>query len=220
MALKASLSVGSAELQSSLGKFVQLERRTGDPSAVAGASILASLSSLRQDLSRLRPSDLKAGKSLQGEELPAHPVVQDGLEDEIDDLEINSAPNAVGNDKATDSEATSKNDLPLGCNPECSGKEAGNVKLSEMNDMFGPFLERLGQTISNNLDLNKSIIKQVLEERNEWTRDSLPTLTSGLSLRCAVFRDDIIAGIQDGSDLQVSFDDFPYYLRYLYLKIY
>ncbi|XP_057972333.1 uncharacterized protein LOC131160549 isoform X2 [Malania oleifera] len=72
--------------------------------------------------------------------------------------------------------------LPLDCNQD-SGIEAGNVKFSG-----------------------------VLEERNEWTRDSQPASTSGLSLRCAVFREDILAGILDGKDIQVSFDDFPYYL--------
>ncbi|KAI8018552.1 ATPase family AAA domain-containing protein 1-A [Camellia lanceoleosa] len=52
----------------------------------------------------------------------------------------------------------------------------------------------------------------VFEERNEWTRDSLLASTSGMSLRCAAFKEDIHAGILDGKDIDVSFDDFPYYL--------
>ncbi|KAK9278660.1 hypothetical protein L1049_028233 [Liquidambar formosana] len=43
-------------------------------------------------------------------------------------------------------------------------------------------------------------------------RDSQPASTSGMSRRCAVFKEDIHAGIVDGRDIQVSFDDFPYYL--------
>ncbi|GFQ06720.1 hypothetical protein PHJA_002816000 [Phtheirospermum japonicum] len=44
------------DVQTNAGKLVHVERRAGDASAVAGASILASLSNLRQDLSRLKPS--------------------------------------------------------------------------------------------------------------------------------------------------------------------
>lgn len=41
----------------------------------------------------------------------------------------------------------------------------------------------------------------------------MPASTSGMFPRCAVFREDIQAGIIDGRDIEVSFDDFPYYLR-------
>jgi hypothetical protein len=41
---------------------MQLERRSGDPSAVAGASILASLSNLRQDLTRWKSPSQTASK--------------------------------------------------------------------------------------------------------------------------------------------------------------
>lgn len=53
-----------------------------------------------------------------------------------------------------------------------------------------------------------------MEERAEWTRSSQPASTSGSSVRCAALRDDILAGILDGKDVKVTFDDFPYYLRY------
>jgi SpoVK/Ycf46/Vps4 family AAA+-type ATPase len=149
-------------------KLLHAERRAGDPSAAAGAaSILASLSSFRQDLSRLRPT---AGKSYHGADV-ASPIAND---DEIDGLEVNSVTNG-GSDSAADIGATSKI-LPIDSNLD-SVLEAGNV----------------------------------LEER-EWTREPLPPSTSGMSLRCAVFREDIHAGILDGRDVKVSFDDFPYYL--------
>ncbi|KAK2978189.1 hypothetical protein RJ640_030362, partial [Escallonia rubra] len=146
------------------------EKRAGDPSAVAGASILASLSSIRQEASRFKPTIQTSGKTYQGSELPP-PI---GHEDELDGFEVNSATN-VGIDGAADVGATSKI-VPLESNLD-SGMEAGNV----------------------------------LEER-EWTRDSMPPSTSGMSLRCAVFKEDIHAGILDGRDIKVSFDDFPYYI--------
>ncbi|XP_015579764.1 uncharacterized protein LOC8266316 isoform X2 [Ricinus communis] len=174
--LMTEVAVKGVEVQSNLGKFLQLERRSGDASAVAGASILASLSSPRQDLpSRYKSPSQNTGKIHQGTEVPAHSVVNDGTEVELDGLEINSTPD-MGSDKVVDAGAVGKN-LPHDCNQD-SGIEAGNV----------------------------------LEERNEWTRDSQLASTSGMSLRCAVFKEDIRAGILDGKNIEVSFDSFPYYL--------
>ncbi|GMP34096.1 hypothetical protein CsSME_00007120 [Camellia sinensis var. sinensis] len=173
--LKTPSTVGGTEVQSTVGKLLHVERRAGDPSAVAGASILASLSSLRQDLSRLKPTSQASGKTHQGAELPPLPVVHDSMDVDLDGLEVNSATN-TGSDKAADIGATSKI-LALDGNLD-SSIEAGNV----------------------------------FEERNEWTRDSLLASTSGMSLRCAAFKEDIHAGILDGKDIDVSFDDFPYYL--------
>ncbi|XP_075661412.1 uncharacterized protein LOC142631196 isoform X2 [Castanea sativa] len=171
------------EVQSGVGKLLHFERRTGDPSAVAGASILASLSglsSMRQDVSRWKSPTQTTTKVNQGPEVPAQSVVQDGTEVELDGLECNSAPN-TGSDKAAEPGTTNRNS-PHDCNPD-SGIEAGNVKFSG-----------------------------VLEERNEWMRDSQPTSTSGMSVRCAVFREEVLLGILDGRNLDVSFDNFPYYL--------
>ncbi|KAA8540688.1 hypothetical protein F0562_024393 [Nyssa sinensis] len=169
---KTPSSVGGAEVQSSVGKLIHIERRAGDPSAVAGASILASLSSLRQDISCLKPTAQTGGKTNQGNELPSLPIVHDSMDIELEGREVNSKKN-VRSDKSTDVGATSKI-LP----------QDGN--------------------------LDSGI--EVFEERNEWTRDSLLASTSCISLRCASFREDICAGILDGRDIEVSFDNFPYYL--------
>ncbi|XAR50320.1 Adenosinetriphosphatase [Bertholletia excelsa] len=169
--VKTPSSVGGAEVQ----KLIHVERKAGDPSAVAGASILASLSTLRQDLSRLKPTAQTSGRTHQGTELPPLPIVHDNMEGDIDGVEVNSATNVVS-DKAAEIGVTSKI-LSLDANTD-SSLEAGNV----------------------------------FEERNEWTRDSLPPSTSGISVRCAVFKEDILAGILDGKDIEVSFDNFPYYL--------
>ncbi|XP_059442717.1 uncharacterized protein LOC132174960 isoform X3 [Corylus avellana] len=167
-------AVKGSEVQS-LGKLLHLERRAGDPSAVAGASILASLSSMRQDISRWKSPAQSITKMQQGPEVPTQSVVNDGTEVELDGLECNSAPNS-GSDKAAEIGTINKNSLH-DCNPD-SGIEAGNV----------------------------------LEERNDWMRDTQPASTSGMSLRCAAFREDVSAGIIDGRDIDVSFDSFSYYL--------
>ncbi|CAH9135866.1 unnamed protein product [Cuscuta epithymum] len=46
----------------------------------------------------------------------------------------------------------------------------------------------------------------VVEERD------LTASTSGMSIRCAIFREDIQKDILDGQEMDVSFDKFPYYL--------
>ncbi|XP_050936082.1 uncharacterized protein LOC103484405 isoform X13 [Cucumis melo] len=207
--LMNEVSVKGLDVQSGVGKFLQLGKRTGDPSAVAGASILASLSSLRQDISRWKPPSQTSSKTHQGAELPSKSVVHDAMELEIDALEANSNPE-VRNDKAVDSSTTNRN-LHPGSNPDAV-IEAGNVKLSGVNDLIGPLFRMLAQSTSCKLKLSKSICKQVMEERNQWIGELQPASTSGMSLRCAAFKEDVHAGIVDGRDLEVSFDNFPYYL--------
>lgn len=203
------VAVKGAEVQSGPGKFLQLERRSGDPSAVAGASILASLSSLRSDLSRWKSPAQSTSKIHLGSELPTPSADNDGAEVDLDGLEGNSTAN-TDSDKAADIGSIGKS-IPVECNQD-AGIEAGNVKFSGVNDLLRPFLRMLAPSSSCNLKLSKSICKQVLDGRNEWRRDSQPASTLGMSLRCAVFREDILAGILDGTNLQESFENFPYYL--------
>ncbi|XP_017973280.1 PREDICTED: uncharacterized protein LOC18605086 isoform X1 [Theobroma cacao] len=207
--LMTEVAVKGAEVQNTVGKFLQLERRSGDTSAVTGATILASLSSLRPDLSRWKSPSQASSKIHQVAEVPTHSVVHDAADVDLDGLEGNSTAN-IGSDKAAEVGALNKN-LPLDCNHD-SSIEAGNVKLSGVNDLLRPFLRMFAPSTSCNLKLSKSICKQVLDERNEWARDSQPASTSSMSLRCAVFKEDIHAGILDGRNLEVSFDNFPYYL--------
>ncbi|KAJ6339593.1 hypothetical protein OIU77_007531 [Salix suchowensis] len=174
--LLTEVAVKSTEVQSNMGKFLQLERRSGDPSDVAGASILASLSSLRPDLSRRKSPGKTTSKIHHGTDLPAQSAIHDGSEVELDGMEGNSTPN-LGSDKAAEVGAINHN-LPHDCSQD-SGTETGNV----------------------------------LEERNVWAKDSQLALTSGMSLRCAVFKEDLLAGTLDGKNIEVSFDNFPYYLR-------
>ncbi|KEH34969.1 P-loop nucleoside triphosphate hydrolase superfamily protein, putative [Medicago truncatula] len=127
--VNTEVAVKGAEVQSGIGKFMQLERRSGDPSAVAGASILASLSNLRQDLTRWKSPSQTASKPHQGADVSIHTVLPDGTEIELDGLG-NSTP-SMGTDKAADAEASNKN-TPMDCDPEDAGAEPGNV-LEERN---------------------------------------------------------------------------------------
>nr|XP_043640008.1 uncharacterized protein LOC122611104 [Erigeron canadensis] len=148
-------------------KMLHIERRTGDPSAVAGASILASLSNLRASLAQLNQTATKAHV---GTEV-RHP----NHDDDVDGLEVNSATN-TGNDSASEIGATSKI-TTLGSNPDPSIIETGSAL-----------------------------------ETKEWTRDPLPSSTPAMPVRSAMLKEEVLAGIIDGREVEVSFDDFPYYL--------
>lgn len=84
-------------------KLIQAEKRDGDLSA-AGATLLATLSSMRQDISRIRSTAQNISKTYQTAELPPSPIVH---EDELDALEVNSSTNA-DSDSAVDIGATTK----------------------------------------------------------------------------------------------------------------
>lgn len=103
--------------------LLHAERRTGDSSAVAGASILASLSNLGQDFSHLNPASQNSGRMHQVTELTRSSLVQ---EDDLDGLEVNSTTN-VEIENAADVGATSKILTP-DCNQE-SIIQAGHVSL-------------------------------------------------------------------------------------------
>ncbi|KAE9610135.1 putative adenosinetriphosphatase [Lupinus albus] len=201
--LNTEVAVKGAEVQNTAGKFQQIERKAGDASAVAGASILASLSSIRQDLTRLKSPAESSTKP--HPDVSSHSVPHGGIEIEIDALE--STPN-VQSDKAADVGASNKGS-PMDCDPDAS-TEAGNVKLSGVNDFLRPFFKILARP-SCKLKLSKSNYKQVLEELN-GTLDTQAASTSSSSVRCAVFREDVHAAILDGNEIDVSFDNFPYYL--------
>ncbi|XP_039017191.1 uncharacterized protein LOC120148067 isoform X4 [Hibiscus syriacus] len=164
--LMTEVAVKGSDGQNIIGKFLHFKRRSGDPSAVTGATILASLSSLRPDLSRWKSPPQASSKIQQVTEVT---TAADG---DLDGIEGNSTAN-IGNDKAADVGSINKN-LHLDCNHNSN--------------------------------------TEVLDGRNEWMKDSQPAMLSSISLRCAVFKEDIYAGILDGRNLEVSFDNFPYYL--------
>ena len=53
-----------------------------------------------------------------------------------------------------------------------------------------------------------------MTEEKGWGKDVKPLNPSAACLRYAILKDDIYKGVLDGRDVKVSFDDFPYYLRY------
>lgn len=159
----------------------------------------------------------------------------DALDESVTDMDLDSQERehkpdpSVGHDpplgeKATsvlsaDIRATSEN-LHIGSSGPDSSVEADIGKISGVNDSIKPILRMLAGSTSCTPDLGKHIFKQVLERRKEQARDSLASMISSLSAKCAAFKEDLQAGIIDGRNIEVSFDNFPYYLRWESLLVY
>ncbi|XP_051147751.1 uncharacterized protein LOC127262923 isoform X2 [Andrographis paniculata] len=155
------------DVQTNLGKLIRYERRKGDSSAVTGASILASLSSPRLDLSHFKPTSHASSKIYLGSDIPSPPVPN---EDDLDGQEVNSAKN-LDIESAADI-ATGSKALPV---------DGG--------------------------------VESALQANRDWVRDPIPVTPSGtISSKASAFREDLVAAILDGRNLEVSFENFPYYL--------
>ncbi|XP_058093253.1 uncharacterized protein LOC131239527 isoform X2 [Magnolia sinica] len=216
-------SVGTVEARNNLVKGLQLETRAGDPSAVAGASILASLSNLRPDLSVLPPPAQNADETQQETEITSLPPACDVSDECTPDMDVDSqegkhrpyptvASDAPLNDKSavvlSPDIGTASENLHLDNVVPDSSVDADLVKISGVS----PFLRMLAGSTSRDVDLGKNIFKQVLDERKELTRDSQTATTSGMSAKCTAFKEELQALVLDGREIQVSFDNFPYYL--------
>ncbi|CAL5361847.1 unnamed protein product [Camellia sinensis] len=178
--IKTPSSAGGAEVQATVGRLLHIERRVEDPSIMTGASILASLSSLRQDLSCLKPTAQASGKTHQGTKMPPHHIVHDSMEIDLDGLDANSETN-IGSDKAGDIGETSKI-LSLDANPD-SSIAAGNV-FEERSEWTRDSLPASASGIS----LRRAVLKEdiymgILDGKNmEVSFDSFPYYLSNEEL--------------------------------------
>ncbi|KAG1365229.1 putative ATPase family AAA domain-containing protein 1 [Cocos nucifera] len=204
-------------------KGIQFESRSGDPSAVAGASILASLSNHKKDLSVIPPAS-SGDNAHQGVEKPALPAACDVLEGCNSDLdkncdatkgntEHNGSTEVPSGDKDAvvlaanlgDNEATQHD--TIGSDAQL---DADIGKISGANYEIRPLLKMIAGSSTAELDLTGSIFK-VFGDQRELLRD-LDTPASLPTTRCQAFKDGLKQGIVDASDIQVSFESFPYYL--------
>eukprot|EP01018_Ginkgo_biloba_P035638 Gb_15617 [translate_table: standard] len=217
-------SIGTAENQTASGKAIPFEARSGDPSAVAGASILASLSSLGQDLSILPPPAPNSEEIQQGIDRPQLPSTCDMSDGSVSDIEVagqagkGASDPSGGNDVpiskkgavilSADMTATNEQ-LNLDNIVSDAGIETDIGKISGLNDSLRPLLRLLTGSAASDMDLSGNIFKHVFEEKKESGRD---VDSSAMSAKCQALKEELRRGIIDGRDTHVSFDDFPYYL--------
>ncbi|RWV84879.1 hypothetical protein GW17_00053375 [Ensete ventricosum] len=219
--LQSSLDI--SELKGFSAKEIQIETRSGDSSAVAGASILASLSNNVKDLSAIPPAS-NAENAQEGLEKPVLASVYDASEDCSPDLEkgFDILKETFENDggavvPSDNTDAVTSSDL--GANETIQHDNIGPDspldddigKNSSINYEIRSGMRTFAGTPSSEMDLTGNAFK-VIEDQRELLKDvdlpaSLPTT------RCQTFKDGLKRGILDPGDIQVSFERFPYYLR-------
>ncbi|KAF3436432.1 hypothetical protein FNV43_RR23524 [Rhamnella rubrinervis] len=187
------------EAQSAPVKGIHFEARSGDPSAVTGASILASLS--RKDLPILPPPVKAAEDPQQDTEMSSLPSGCGASGDSTSDIDMKDCINnndqagvsPRGKDVTPSLDAANENPGldSLGLDA-CVDAEGG--KLSGPAYELRPFLQMLAEQ----------------REIRELLKDIDPPVL--ISARRQAFKDKLLQGILNPDDIEVSFESFPYFL--------
>eukprot|EP00252_Welwitschia_mirabilis_P021049 TRINITY_DN528_c0_g1_i2.p1 TRINITY_DN528_c0_g1~~TRINITY_DN528_c0_g1_i2.p1 ORF type:complete len:1254 (-),score=321.29 TRINITY_DN528_c0_g1_i2:470-4231(-) len=211
-------SIGLTENHTSAGNVAPFESRSGDASAVAGASILASLSSMRQDIPLLPPPATNIDDSQQGtdrSQLPPSCEMSDGS---VSDMEVagqggkgpsdpNTAPDIPMNDKGPvilSADITESNDQ---LDSPDAGLDTDIGKYSVLNEPLRPLLKFLTASPAGDMDIQGSLYK-LCDDKKEAAKEE----PSDTAAKCQALRENFRKGIIDGKDVNVSFESFPYYL--------
>ncbi|BBH10403.1 AAA-type ATPase family protein [Prunus dulcis] len=182
-AAELEITGGKGDVQSTPVNGIHIEARSGDPSAVDGASILASMSNGPNDLSPL-PEPAKAGDNLQQDaEMPSLPSGCGGPDDHTADIEMKDTTNT---------------------NDQVSG-DKDIVQYPDTADE-NPNVDSLA------LDMDTETGKILDEQREirELLHDFDPPIL--ISTRRQAFKEKLQQGILNPDDIEVSFESFPYYL--------
>ena len=206
------------EAQSAPLNGMQVEARSGDPSAVAGASILASLSNnICKELSLLPPA-AKTGKNVQ--QNTDISSLHSGCGDDITDNEMSDTTNndePAGDfsaDKTVLASSTTVNENPnLGSAEVDTNIDADVGKMTTATYELRPLLRMLTGSCPE-FDLSGSISK-ILEGRRELREllKDVDTPTVLASTKREAFKDILQQRILIAEKIDVSFETFPYYLR-------
>lgn len=207
----SSLSI--FEAQSAPLKGFHVETRAGESSSVDGASLFASLTKLH-NVPFLPPTAKNVTKQ-QNSEVP---VLPSSCNDCIPDVDMNDADS--NNDHAAIA-STEKTVASTSCaanddqNADGNGMdpfqeaEGGNIPGYEIR----PILRLLGDP--SEFDLRGSISKILVDER----RESIEMLkehdcsSALVTTRRQAHKDSLKGGVLNPQDIEVSFENFPYFLR-------
>ncbi|XP_019427967.1 PREDICTED: uncharacterized protein LOC109336065 [Lupinus angustifolius] len=203
-------SVSTFEAKGAPIDGIKSEPRSGDSSAVSGACILATLSDLHEDLSLLSPA-AKTGKNVQQNTDISSPS---GHGDDIPDNEMKAITNSDGPPGGVSAEKTVlAPSNPVNENPSLDtmdvDADAGKITASsELRSLL-----RMLSGSCPELDLSSSINK-ILKERwelRELLKDvDTPTILA--STKHQAFKDSLQQRILTADNIDVSFENFPYYL--------
>ncbi|PWA80190.1 ATPase, AAA-type, core [Artemisia annua] len=186
-------SVSILEAHSGSLKGLQFESRSRDPSAVTGASILASLSNIQKELSLLPPPSRK-GKGIQTG-MPNLPSTSEVPDSSVTDTEMKDASDPNDGEKGV---APDENVDGASVDAEMGNTPAATHELR-------PLLRMLAGSSASEFDILK-----ILDERKESQKDNDPPIS--LAARRQAYKDSLQQGIVDPDTIEVTFNDFPYYL--------
>lgn len=181
---------------------LHIEARSGDPSAVSVASTLESTTNHPEEVSLIPSSSQDAEDAQHVSEIPSLPS-----DCEMPDIRKDASDR---NDGATVSVA--EKDGPL--SPSVSFKNfnviAENGKSLPQNTDLGP---RFPISIAPKFDISGTISKILDEHRagRDQGKDSDPPIS--ISSRREAYKVALRQGLLHCDNIDVSFDDFPYYLR-------
>ncbi|XP_023004431.1 uncharacterized protein LOC111497745 [Cucurbita maxima] len=208
-------SVNILEAHSAPVKGIHFEGRSGDASAVTGASILASFSNIQKDLSLLSPP----AKSNEDVDLPTGCGVSDDQNPDINMKDVSTNNSDLNGDASMDknidptpnSAAESPSIDRLGLDA-CIDTEMGEVPGATHE--LRPLLQILASSASPDFNLSGSISKILDEQRDIGSlfKDFNPPPAMPMSTRRQAFKERLQQGILKPDSIHVSFENFPYYL--------
>ncbi|KAL0437611.1 UNVERIFIED_CONTAM: ATPase family AAA domain-containing protein 1-A [Sesamum radiatum] len=190
-------------------KGLHIEARTGDPSTVAVASTLASLSHLSNELSLLPPSSRSGEDVQQGSEIPSVPTACEVPDNCVVDTEMKDT--SVHNDGASASVVEKTVGPSPGLTSDNLNIDAEIGKIVGENNDLRPVLHFLGPTAPD-FDITGSLSRILDEHRG--VRDQCKGCDPPISVssRRQEFKDVLRQGVIDCKNIDVSFENFPYYL--------
>lgn len=203
-------------------KRLRMENRTGDTSAVAGTELLASVSDQLKDLSAappasagennqrlVRPMASSASDKSKGNGIIPDKECENGenaneVNSNVEDSPLDVAAAPVVSPDAVPNDISQHNGFGSDAH---LGAEIGKIATYKIR----PVLRMIAGTTISEFDLTGDLFK-ALEDQRHLIRH----LNSSASLppsRCQAFKDGMKQGIISPNDIDVTFENFPYYLR-------
>ncbi|XP_050363356.1 uncharacterized protein LOC126782190 [Argentina anserina] len=198
-------SISILETQSSPVNGLHIEARSRDPS-VDGASILASMSNVPNNLSLLPASAKAVGDMQQDADMPSTPSGCGGSDDRTPDTEMKDRTNINDGDKDSVSYPDTANENP---NLDSLALDM-DTETGKASEARWPLLRMLGSGAKFDFSGTFSKFLNQPREIKELLQDFDPPIL--LSTRRQAFRDKLQQGILNPSDIEVTFENFPYYL--------
>jgi hypothetical protein len=201
-------------------KHIHMENRTEVTSAVAGTEILASVSNQSKDLPGVPPAS--AGEDNQRLVQPIASSASDkskgrciSPDKECENGENTNEANSNIEDSPMDVSATpispdavvNDSNRQTGFGYDAHLDEIGKIATYKIR----PVLRMIAGSTVSEFDLTGDLFKALEDQRDLIT--DLNTSASLPPSRCQAFKDGMKQGIISPSDIEVTFENFPYYLR-------